>query len=147
MERKKRSKGSVWEFCYANKIFGTFGFEIRACGQKLVKFCTLTHIHTTAAKLVVRLRRLVKFSVMTNFDPLSLRLAVKTALRGSYVVNFTITGRGFRGVPADSDDVRPMRWQRSMQPVSNCTPREPTTCNIAPVVLSTPSLPVLSGRP
>ena len=55
MERKKRSKGSVWEFCYANKIFGTFGFEIRACGQKLVKFCTLTHIHTTAAKLVERI--------------------------------------------------------------------------------------------
>ena len=44
---------------YANKIFGTFGFEMRACGQKLVKFCTLTHInthtHTTAAKLVVRI--------------------------------------------------------------------------------------------
>ena len=57
MERKKRSKGSVWEFCYANKIFGTFGFEIRACGQKLVKFCTLTHIHTTAAKLVVRMNQ------------------------------------------------------------------------------------------
>ena len=56
MERKKRSKGSVWEFCYANKIFGMFGFEMRACGQKLVKFCTLTHIHTTAAKLVVRIR-------------------------------------------------------------------------------------------
>ena len=53
MERKKRSKGSVWEFCYANKIFGTFGFEIKACGQKLVKFCT--HTHTTAAKLVVRI--------------------------------------------------------------------------------------------
>ena len=30
MERKKRSKGSVWEFCYANKIFGTFGVEMRA---------------------------------------------------------------------------------------------------------------------
>ena len=43
MERKKRSKGSVWEFCYANKIFGTFGAEMRACGQKLVKLCTLTH--------------------------------------------------------------------------------------------------------
>ena len=57
MERKKRSKGSVWEFCYANKIFGTFGFEIKACGQKLVKFCahTHTHTHTTAAKLVVRI--------------------------------------------------------------------------------------------
>ena len=55
MERKKRSKGSVWEFWYANKIFGTFGFEMTACRQKLVKFCTLTHIHTTAAKLVVRI--------------------------------------------------------------------------------------------
>ena len=30
MERKKRSKGSVWEFCYANKIFGTFEEEMRA---------------------------------------------------------------------------------------------------------------------
>ena len=59
MERKKRSKGSVWEFCYANKIFGTFGFEMRACVQKFVKFCTLTHTHThthtTAVKLVVRM--------------------------------------------------------------------------------------------
>ena len=55
MERKKWSKGSVWGFCYANKIFGTFGFEMRACGQKLVKFCILTHTHTTAAKLLVRL--------------------------------------------------------------------------------------------
>ena len=53
MERKKRSKGSVWEFCYANKIFGTFGDEIKACGQKLVKFCT--HTHTHAAKLVVEI--------------------------------------------------------------------------------------------
>ena len=34
-----------------NKIFGTFGVEMRACGQKLVKFCTLTH----AAKLVVEI--------------------------------------------------------------------------------------------
>ena len=63
MERKKRSKGSVWEFCYANKIFATFGFEMRACGQKLVKFCTLTHIHThthtTAAKLVVRISNIL----------------------------------------------------------------------------------------
>ena len=55
MERKKRSKGSVWEFCYANKIFGTFGDEIKAYGQKLVKFCTHTHTHTHAAKLVVEI--------------------------------------------------------------------------------------------
>ena len=55
MERKKRSKGSVWEFCYANKIFGTYGFEIRALGQKLVNFCAHTNTHTTAAKLVVRI--------------------------------------------------------------------------------------------
>ena len=31
--------------------FGTFGVEMRACGQKFVKFCTLTH----AAKLIKRL--------------------------------------------------------------------------------------------
>ena len=53
MERKKRSKGSGWEWCYANKIFGTFGVEMRALGHKLVKFCTLTHTH--AAKLVVEM--------------------------------------------------------------------------------------------
>ena len=51
MERKKRSKGSVWEFCYANKIFGTFEEEMKAYGQKWVTFCT----HTHAAKLVVRI--------------------------------------------------------------------------------------------
>ena len=58
MERKKRSKCSGWECCYANKIFGTFGVEMRAFGQKLVKFCTLTHTltHTHAAKLVVEIQ-------------------------------------------------------------------------------------------
>ena len=55
MERKKRSKGSVWEFCYANKIVGTFGDEMSSFGQKLVKFCTHTHTHTHAAQLVVRM--------------------------------------------------------------------------------------------
>ena len=57
MERKKLSKGSVWEFCYANKIFGTFGDEIRALGEKLVKFCAHTNTHTHAAKLVVRIKK------------------------------------------------------------------------------------------
>ena len=33
------------------KKLGRFGVEVRACGQKLVKFCTLTH----AAKLVVEI--------------------------------------------------------------------------------------------
>ena len=60
MERKKGSKGSVWEFGYANKIFGTFGDEIKACGQKLVKFCTHTHTHTHAAKLVVEMASVSK---------------------------------------------------------------------------------------
>ena len=64
MERKKRSKGSVWEFWYANKIFGTFGVEMRASGQKLVKFCTLTH----AAKLVVRIAR--QYSCSSVLKPL-----------------------------------------------------------------------------
>ena len=52
MERKKRSKGSVWEFCYANTIFGTFGFEIKACGRNWSNFA---HTHTHAAKLVVEM--------------------------------------------------------------------------------------------
>ena len=34
------------------KIYGTFGVEMRAYGQKLVKFCT----HTHAAKLVVEIK-------------------------------------------------------------------------------------------
>ena len=57
MERKKRSKGSVWEFCYANKIVGTFEEEMKAYGEKWVTFCTHTHAH--AAKLVVRMHRLL----------------------------------------------------------------------------------------
>ena len=51
MERKKRSKGRGWESCYVKKIYGTFGVEMRAYGQKLVKFCT----HTHAAELVVEI--------------------------------------------------------------------------------------------
>ena len=62
MERKKRSKGSVWEFCYANNIFGTFGVEVRAFGQKLVTFCTLTH----AAKLVVRIDPIHAAAIMNK---------------------------------------------------------------------------------
>ena len=34
------------------KIYGTFGVEMRAYGQKLVKFCK----HTDASKLVVEMR-------------------------------------------------------------------------------------------
>ena len=64
MERKKRSKGSVWEFCYANKIFGTFGDEIKACGQKLVKFCA----HTHAAKLVVEMINAINFKCAFTTD-------------------------------------------------------------------------------
>ena len=41
--KKKRSKISALESCYANRIYGTFGVEMRAYGQKLVKFCTQTH--------------------------------------------------------------------------------------------------------
>ena len=43
MEHKKRSKGRGWESCYVKKIYGMFGVEMRAYGQKLVKFCTQTH--------------------------------------------------------------------------------------------------------
>ena len=46
MERKKRSKGRGWESCCVKKIYGTFGVEMRAYGQKLVQFCKHTHTHT-----------------------------------------------------------------------------------------------------
>ena len=36
--KKKRSKISALESCYANRIYGTFGVEMRAYGQKLVTF-------------------------------------------------------------------------------------------------------------
>ena len=51
MERKKRSKGRGWESCCVKKMYGTFGVEMRAYGQKLVKFCK----HTDACKLVVEI--------------------------------------------------------------------------------------------
>ena len=53
MECKKRSKGRGWESCYVKKIYGTFGVEMRAYGQKLVKFCK--HRQTHASKLVVEI--------------------------------------------------------------------------------------------
>ena len=53
MERKKRSKGRGWESCYVKKIYGTFGVEMRAYGQKLVNFCK--HTHTHASTLVVEI--------------------------------------------------------------------------------------------
>ena len=64
MERKKRSKGSLWEFCYANKIFGTFGDEIKECGQKLVKFCAHTHAAQLVVEIVVGLSGLAR--LITN---------------------------------------------------------------------------------
>ena len=36
------------------KIYGTFGVEMRAYGQKFVQFCTHKHTHTHAAKFVSR---------------------------------------------------------------------------------------------
>ena len=47
---KSGPKAAYGNFAMRKKKFGTFGLEMRACGQKLVTFCTLTH----AAKLVVR---------------------------------------------------------------------------------------------
>ena len=48
MERKKRSKGRGWESCYVEQIYGTFGVEMRAYGQKLVQCCKHTHTHARA---------------------------------------------------------------------------------------------------
>ena len=53
MERKKRSKGRGWESCYVKKIYGMFGVEMRASGQKIGQILhthththSLTHTHT-----------------------------------------------------------------------------------------------------
>ena len=52
MERKKLSKGRGWESCYVKKIYGTFGVEMRAYGQKeigpILQRHTHTHTHTHA---------------------------------------------------------------------------------------------------
>ena len=53
MERKKRSKGSGWECCYAKKKFGTFGVEMRASTGR--NWSTFARTHTHAAKLVVEI--------------------------------------------------------------------------------------------
>ena len=44
MERKKQSKGRGWESCYVKKNYGTFGVEMRAYGQKLVKKTKEFHV-------------------------------------------------------------------------------------------------------
>ena len=50
--KKKRSKISGLESCYANRIYVLIGVELRPYGQKLVQFCkhthTPTHTHTRA---------------------------------------------------------------------------------------------------
>ena len=53
MERKKRSKGRGWESCYVKTIYGTFGVEMRAYGQKLVQFCTHTHTRVSFSSIDV----------------------------------------------------------------------------------------------
>ena len=58
MERKKRSKSNGWECCYANRIFGTFGVEMRACGQKLVKFCWHTRQNIVVAMVKKNVQKL-----------------------------------------------------------------------------------------
>ena len=41
--KKKRSKISGLESCYANRIYVLIGVELRPYGQKLVQFCKHTH--------------------------------------------------------------------------------------------------------
>ena len=56
MERKKRSKCSGWECCYAKKNSGRLESKSERAGRNLSNFAhTLTDTHTTGAKLVVRI--------------------------------------------------------------------------------------------
>ena len=52
MERKKRSKGSVWEFCYGEKKSGSLKKKWKRNGRNGSHFA---HTHTHSAKLVVRI--------------------------------------------------------------------------------------------
>ena len=55
MEHKKRSKGSVWEFCYAEKNSGSLKKKWERTGRNGSHFA-----HTHAAKLVVRISKSYK---------------------------------------------------------------------------------------
>ena len=77
--KKKRSKISGLESCYANRMYVLIGVELRPYGQKLVKFCTQTHTHTHrhthAAKLVVEIKYL-------GWRELPMRILQKVTLLG-----------------------------------------------------------------
>ena len=54
MERKKRSKGSVWEFCYAKKKILDVWIRNKSVRAEIGHILR-THTHTHAAKLVVEI--------------------------------------------------------------------------------------------
>ena len=84
MERKKRSKGRGWESCYVKKIYGTFGVEMRAYGQKLVKFCTHTHTRVSYSSIDTEYIGLIlsNFHLKENATfPVELPFACYTTIR------------------------------------------------------------------
>ena len=69
MERKKRSKGRGWESCYVKTIYGTFGVEMRAYGQKLVQFCTHTHTRVSFSSIDRLAMDLVAAARLSETEP------------------------------------------------------------------------------
>ena len=65
--KKKRSKISALESCYANRIYWTFGVEMRAYGQKLVKFCTQTHRRVNLSSKDITLVHCLQFQLCLTF--------------------------------------------------------------------------------
>ena len=55
-----------------NNIFGTFGVEMRACGQKLVKFCTLTHAAKISSRDDVLFTRILTAPIGRSIVPVEL---------------------------------------------------------------------------
>ena len=49
--KKKRSKISGLESCYANRIYVLIGVELRPYGQKLVQFCKHTHTRVSFSSI------------------------------------------------------------------------------------------------
>ena len=52
---KSGPKAAYGNFAMRTKFSERLDSKLERPGKTLVKFCTLTHIHTTAAKLVVRI--------------------------------------------------------------------------------------------
>ena len=65
--KKKRSKISALESCYANRIYVLIGVELRPYGQKLVQFCKHTHTRVSFSSIDYTALILPMYSVTIQY--------------------------------------------------------------------------------